>query len=253
MPQIKNFGKNILIKNFSTAPNVNKFQGEIELLGHKYNSDEWTNISPKIITKLGSNLHIKQNHPLSIVRQRIVNHFYRTYSNRIGNPIFSVFDNLSPVVTTLQNFDSLLVPSDHPSRKKSDCYYVNQDLMLRAHTTCHQSELISMGLDNFLVVGDVYRRDEIDATHYPVFHQVDGVRLCTTTEVFQNVKNPQGLSIFEHRGIETEYKQGCHSLESVKIMEHDLKNALVGLAESLFGTGKICLVINKTTYLKTIV
>ena len=34
-----------------------------------------------------------------------------------------------------------------------------------------------MGLDNFLVVGDVYRRDEIDSTHYPVFHQIEGVRL----------------------------------------------------------------------------
>ena len=34
------------------------------------------------------------------------------------------------------------------------------------------AELISMGLDNFLVVGDVYRRDAIDSSHYPVFHQV---------------------------------------------------------------------------------
>ena len=34
------------------------------------------------------------------------------------------------------------------------------------------AELISMGLDNFLVVGDVYRRDAIDASHYPAFHQV---------------------------------------------------------------------------------
>ena len=34
------------------------------------------------------------------------------------------------------------------------------------------AELISMGLDNFLVVGDVYRRDEIDSSHYPIFHQV---------------------------------------------------------------------------------
>ena len=49
--------------------------------------------------------------------------------------------------------------------------------MLRAHTSAHQAELIKMGHDNFLVVGDVYRRDEIDSTHYPVFHQIEGVRL----------------------------------------------------------------------------
>ena len=34
-----------------------------------------------------------------------------------------------------------------------------------------------MGLDNFIVFGDVYRRDEIDSSHYPVFHQAEGVRL----------------------------------------------------------------------------
>merc|ERR1712025_498037 len=54
--------------------------------------------------------------------------------------------------------------------------------MLRAHTSAHQSDLIKMGLDNFLVVGDVYRRDTIDATHYPVFHQMEGVRIWPVSE-----------------------------------------------------------------------
>lgn len=79
---------------------------------------------------------------------------YKTYR---GNPLFSVYDQLSPVVSLEQNFDSLLVPQDHPSRKKSDSYYLNSEFMLRAHTSAHQVELIKMGLDNFLVIGDVYR------------------------------------------------------------------------------------------------
>ena len=54
--------------------------------------------------------------------------------------------NLGPVVTTKQNFDSVLVPEDHVSRKKSDSYYFNKNIMLRAHTSAHQAELISMGL-----------------------------------------------------------------------------------------------------------
>lgn len=41
-----------------------------------------------------------------------------------------------------------------------------------------------LGLDNFLVIGDVYRRDAIDALHFPCFHQVEGVRLFTTAELF---------------------------------------------------------------------
>ena len=40
-----------------------------------------------------------------------------------------------------------------------------------------------MGLDNFLVVGDVYRRDEIDSSHYPVFHQIEGVRLVGESDL----------------------------------------------------------------------
>lgn len=49
--------------------------------------------------------------------------------------------------------------------------------MLRAHTTSHTCDIIKSGLDSFLTVGDVYRRDTVDKTHYPVFHQMDGVRL----------------------------------------------------------------------------
>ncbi|KAL7305420.1 hypothetical protein TKK_0002163 [Trichogramma kaykai] len=219
----------------STAPDLHNSQGCIELLGQKYATDEWTNVTPKIIEKLDRKLHITKNHPLSHVRQIIANHFYKSYTNRGNNPLFSIYDNLSPIVTTKQNFDSLLVPPDHPSRKKTDCYYVNRDMLLRAHTTAHQVELISMGLDNFLVIGDVYRRDEIDSTHYPVFHQVDGVRLCTGDEVFQNVKGSGKLNIFEHRGVEGTDKQGCHTLEAVKVMEYDLKQVLVSLAQALFG------------------
>ena len=44
-------------------------------------------------------------------------------------------------------------------------------------------ELMKSGLDAFLTIGDVYRRDDIDAIHYPVFHQVEGVRLFTEKEV----------------------------------------------------------------------
>lgn len=64
----------------------------------------------------------------------------------------------------------MLVPENHGSRKKSDTYYINEKQLLRCHTSAHQVELIEKNIDAFVVVGDVYRRDEIDATHYPVFH-----------------------------------------------------------------------------------
>ena len=43
-------------------------------------------------------------------------------------------------------------------------------------TSAHQTELLKKGYEKFLCFGDVYRRDEIDRTHYPVFHQMEGVQ-----------------------------------------------------------------------------
>ncbi|KZC09066.1 putative phenylalanine--tRNA ligase, mitochondrial [Dufourea novaeangliae] len=229
-----------LVHRFLTTNAEARTNNEITVLGCNYLRDAWTNVSLNIISKLGRNLHVTQYHPLSHIRQQIVNYFYKQFYNRIGNSIFSVHDNISPIVTTAQQFDSLLIPEDHPSRKKTDCYYINQNTLLRAHTTAHQADLISMGLNNFLIIGDVYRKDEIDRVHYPVFHQADGVRLCTVQEVFSNTKDPDGLRLFEHRGVESSEKQGCHTLESVKIMEHELKNTLIGLAQTLFGKDIRC-------------
>ena len=164
----------------SVGQNIEK---ETTLCEMSYPIDQWTNITQSIIQKVSKNLHKEKHHPLGLIRLRIQHFFYSSFVKR-GNPIFSVYDNLNPVVTLEQNFDNLLVPLDHPSRKPSESYYLNSENMLRAHMTAHQRDLISAGLDNFLMVGDVYRRDKIDASHYPVFHQLDGVRLFTQHEVW---------------------------------------------------------------------
>lgn len=161
---------NQLSRCLSTQPIT--IQRTIELNNNKYESDDYFNLTPKILSYVGKNIYLQQNHPLSLMRQRITNFFYKEYANPKGTPLFSVYDRLDPIVTAKQNFDSLLIPEDHPSRAKSECYYVNREYMLRAHCTAHQVEMLRSGLDNFLIVGDVYRRDEIDSTHFPVFHQV---------------------------------------------------------------------------------
>jgi phenylalanyl-tRNA synthetase alpha chain len=142
---------------------------------------------------------------------------------------------MNPVVTTEQNFDSLLVAADHVSRSKSDCYYLNENYLLRAHTSSHQAELIRMGMNNFLVVGDVYRRDEIDKNHYPVFHQVEGVRLLTKHDIFRNEKLAQELPIFDPNGNRTAEKQETHTLDAVYILTQSLKTCLNDLCHELFG------------------
>lgn len=70
-----------------------------------------------------------------------------------------VSTNLNPIVTTQNNFDVLNIPADHVSRKSTDTYYINDQYLLRTHTSAHQKNKLQSGLNNFLVFGDVYRRD----------------------------------------------------------------------------------------------
>lgn len=125
-----------------------------------------SNITPGISSKMGKNLHNTKNHPLEIIKRKIYDYF--------GNQ-FNKFDNLSPVVKIEENFDKLLIPKDHPARSLSDTYYKDENHVLRTHTSAHQNELLISGNRKFLVTGDVYRKDDIDASHYPVFHQMEGV------------------------------------------------------------------------------
>ncbi|XP_028289825.1 phenylalanine--tRNA ligase, mitochondrial isoform X2 [Gouania willdenowi] len=209
----------------------------VEVLGCSHPRDDFTNVTTKILSKVGRNLHNQPHHPLWLIKERIKAHFYSSFIGRYGNPLFSVHDNLSPVVTVEQNFDSLLIPLHHPSRKRGDNYYLNRRTMLRAHTSAHQRELVSSGLDAFLLAGDVYRRDEIDSSHYPVFHQMEGVRLFSDHELFSTVASGDDLSLFEHGGRRTAEKQAVHSLEAVKLVEFNLKQTLTRLVTHLFGGG----------------
>ena len=160
----------------------------IKLLGVEYQTDHMTNIGPNIMNKLERKLHLQKNHPLEILKTKITDHFHSNYRSRHGGCMFASIDNFSPVVTVQQNFDSLLVSKDHVSRSKSDNYYVNSNYVLRSHTTSHDKELIQSGWNAFLNTGDVYRRDEIDCSHYPVFHQMDAVRIFDENELFNEVK-----------------------------------------------------------------
>ncbi|ELW71768.1 Phenylalanyl-tRNA synthetase, mitochondrial [Tupaia chinensis] len=210
--------------------------GVVELLGKSYPQDDHTNLTRKVLSMVGRNLHNQQCHPLWLIKERVKEHFYTQYVGRSRSPRFSVYDDLSPVVTTWQNFDSLLIPADHPSRKKGDNYYLNRTHMLRAHTSAHQWDLLHSGLDAFLVVGDVYRRDQIDCQHYPVFHQLEGVRLFSKHELFAGINDGENLQLFE-KSSRSAHKQETHTMEAVKLVEFDLKQTLTRLVTHLFGDG----------------
>jgi phenylalanyl-tRNA synthetase alpha chain len=143
-----------------------------DINGTRFYTDEYCNTTTRILEKLGTNLHLKKNHPLNILKRKIEEKF----------PGFEVFDDLTPVVTTFQNFDSLLIEEGHPARSPTDTYYLNKDTLMRPHTSAHQHDLLTAGHTQFLCAGDVYRRDEIDRTHFWCFHQCEGVKVMDTTD-----------------------------------------------------------------------
>lgn len=178
------------------------------------------NITPHIASLVGRDLHLRRSHPIGIIRAKIQEYFASLSHDNETETGYKVFDAEDPIVTSEQCFDDLLIAADHPGRAPSDTYYVTDSKLLRTHTSAHQSQHLRSGIDAFLCSGDVYRRDEIDATHYPAFHQMEGVKLMNPSLV-------EGAS-----GMTSE--EWLKSTEC-QMVESDLKNTLEGLMDHLFG------------------
>jgi phenylalanyl-tRNA synthetase alpha chain len=105
-------------------------------------------------------------------------------------PIFDDFDIVETpeIVWVKETFDIFDFAPNHPVRSKSDTYYVTEDTILRTHTTVLwyyyllypwiKEKLEKEWEIKALSRWKVYRKDEIDRSHYPVFHQIDGVYIC---------------------------------------------------------------------------
>ena len=75
------------------------------------------------------------------------------------------------------NFEALNIPADHPAKDEQDTFYINADILLRTQTSPVQVRTMEKGKLPIRVIcpGAVYRSDEVDATHSPVFHQLEGL------------------------------------------------------------------------------
>ncbi len=109
------------------------------------------------------------------------------------------------IVPAKESFDLFNFPPNHPVRSKSDTYYVNDDYILRTHTTImwyywlglpQVKEKIARGeAAGAWSYGKVYRKDEIDRRHMNVFHQIDGWYLCRKKEKIIGVPELQEVLI----------------------------------------------------------
>ena len=120
------------------------------------------------ITLPGKKKEIGRKHPLNGIMDEITDIF-------IGMG-FEVKDG-PEVDTVYNNFDALNAPVDHPSRSMSDTFYFSDDLVLRTQTSTVQIRTMKAEKPpiKMVTIGRCFRNDEIDATHSPMFHQMEGL------------------------------------------------------------------------------
>ena len=75
------------------------------------------------------------------------------------------------------NFELLNIPKNHPARDAQDTFYIDDNVVLRTHTSPVQARTMTTRKPPIRIIcpGRVYRADEVDATHSPVFHQIEGL------------------------------------------------------------------------------
>ncbi|MDI6710630.1 MAG: phenylalanine--tRNA ligase subunit alpha [Thermoanaerobacterales bacterium] len=121
------------------------------------------------VTLPGTPLGVGTRHPLTLVREEIEEIFLGMGYTIVEGP---------EVETDYYNFEALNFPKDHPARDMQDTFLVDENLLLRTHTSPVQVRTFEKTAPHvpvrIIAPGRVYRRDD-DATHSPMFHQVEGL------------------------------------------------------------------------------
>jgi phenylalanyl-tRNA synthetase alpha chain len=107
-------------------------------------------------------------HPLTIVQQKM-----EDILMQMGYQIAEGFD----IDDEFHNFDALNTPKDHTARNLADTFYINNDILLRTQTSTVQVRTMEKYKPPIEIIspGRCYRNDKFDATHSPVFHQIEGL------------------------------------------------------------------------------
>ena len=118
------------------------------------------------VTAPAQGVPMGHRHPLITTTEEIVDLFCGLGYQVVEGP---------EVETDHHNFTALNIPPDHPARDMQDTFYLKDNLLLRTHTSPVQIRHLESHAPPVRIVapGRVYRRDAVDATHSPVFHQVE--------------------------------------------------------------------------------
>ena len=203
MQKLKDFGIRIIKRKIDTLREYITYEDplEEELISQL---KERTDIKAERIKRLLvlPDLTKKENSPVKLVFDQIIN-----------LPIFKTFDliDFPRIVTVEQCFDLLNMSKDHPARRETDTYYLDDTHILRTHTTAFWSfylkdkeilkKLEDGGEIKALAPGIVFRKDEIDRNHYPAFHHIDGLLICKKSKKIITQEDLKNIQIELAKGI----------------------------------------------------
>ena len=111
---------------------------------------------------------IGHKHPLSIVLDEVKDIFFGMGFSVASGP---------EVEWDYYNFEALNIPKNHPARDTQDTFYITENMLLRTQTSPVQIRVMENQKPPIRVIapGRVYRSDAVDATHSPIFHQIEGL------------------------------------------------------------------------------
>lgn len=120
------------------------------------------------VTMPGKRKNFGNKHPLSIVTDEIIDVFLGMGYQIAEGP---------EIETDYYNFKALNIPENHPSRDMQDTFYLDVEYLLRTATSSVQIRVMEDTKPPLRIIcpGRVYRSDAVDATHSPVFHQIEGL------------------------------------------------------------------------------
>ncbi|MDQ3013854.1 MAG: phenylalanine--tRNA ligase subunit alpha [Acidobacteriota bacterium] len=120
------------------------------------------------VTLPGHRIQVGHLHPITLLRQKIEDIFVS-----MGYEI----EDGPEIETHFYNFDALNIPENHPARSPQDTFYLTEHLALRSQTSTMQIHAMQKRKPPLRVAapGRVFRRDTPDATHNPMFYQVEGL------------------------------------------------------------------------------
>ena len=148
------------------------------------------------VTLPGQPVMLGYRHPLSLVREEI-----ETVFLGLG---FSIAEG-PEVELDYYNFEALNLPKGHPARDMQDTFFISEEVLLRTHTSPVQVRTLERLAPQLpvkiIAPGKVYRRDD-DATHSPMFHQVEGLAVDTNIR-FSDLKGVLLAFVQEMFGPET--------------------------------------------------